>query len=195
LETGRVVWISKAADGRESDAALDMWSIAISRHGDVISFQSPATNLVAGDTNGFEDAFVWRASTRSVVRVSVTSDGGQQLNPDSSGYGGTVEFFAMQQSYTSLSADGRYVAFDSRAANLVPDDTNGASDVFVHDLVTGATIRVSVTSTGGQGDGASSWPVMSADGTTVAFRSAARSLGATHLQGDVFVHVRPAGGI
>lgn len=198
--TGRVVWVSRAAHGQRSDATLDQVSVALSRHGDVISFQSAASNLVAGDTNGFEDAFVWRASTRSIVRVSVSSNGTQQLNPDSSGYGDTVEFFAQQQSYTSLSADGRYVAFDSRAANLVPDDTNGVNDVFVHDLVTGSTIRVSVSSTGVQGDAASSWPVMSANGMVVAFLSAASSLGAmhtgaAHTNGDVFVHVRPAGGI
>jgi Tol biopolymer transport system component len=93
----------------------------------------------------------------------------------------------------SISADGRFVAFASAATNLVPGDTNGYPDVFVRDRVTGVTTRVSVTDTGGQANGASSSPVMSADGRWVAFTSYANNLTLGDLNvftggADVFLH-------
>ena len=78
--------------------------------------------------------------------------------------------------YPAVSADGRYVAFDSHASNLVVGDTNGAVDVFVHDRHTGATERVSVDGSGNQGDGHSYYSAMSADGRYVAFESHASNL-------------------
>jgi len=69
----------------------------------------------------------------------------------------------------SVSADGRYVAFASEATNLVPGDTNGATDIFVHDRETGRTVRVSVPSRGGQINGDSWTPSISGDGRYVAF--------------------------
>ncbi len=100
----------------------------------------------------------------SLSRISTTADG--ESGNDSS-YG------------PSASADGRYVAFYSRATNLVPGDTNGVSDVFVKDTETGAVDRVSVTRDGQQGDAVSIVPSISADGTRVAFSSNARTFGAT----------------
>jgi hypothetical protein len=86
-------------------------------------------------------------------------------------------------------ADGRYVAFDSAADNLVPGDTNGARDVFVKDTVTGAISRVSTDSAGGQGNGGSYAPSASADGRYVAFYSDASNLDPYDFNGafDVFV--------
>src|SRR5262249_43185861 len=89
-------------------------------------------------------------------RVSVASDG-TQAN-DRSGF-------------PALSADGRVVAFESLATNLVPRDTNRDWDVFVHDRQTGMTERVSVASDGAQANGPSTWGSLSADGRVVAFRS------------------------
>jgi hypothetical protein len=89
-----------------------------------------------------------------------------------------------------MSSDGRYVVFPSDASNLVASDTNGTTDVFVRDRTTDQTIRVSVSSTGVEGNDWSAYPVISADGSTVAFLSAATNLvsGDTNGKYDVFVH-------
>ena len=91
-----------------------------------------------------------------------------------------------------MSDDGRHVAYDSDASNLVPEDTNGAADVFVHDRTTGRTRRVSVANDGGQGDRESHFGSISDDGRYVAFTSAATNLVADDTNGasDVFVHDR-----
>jgi len=119
----------------------------------------------------------WPGETR---RVSVAS-GGTQANSAS------LE--------ASLSADGRYVAFSSFATTLVAGDTNGASDVFVHDRQTGETRRVSVASDGTQGNSQSNEPSLSADGRYVAFSSVSSTLVAGDTNGtyDVFVHDRQTG--
>ena len=89
----------------------------------------------------------------------------------------------------SLSADGRYTAFTSKATNLVPGDTNGVQDVFVRDLKTGETRRVSVGADGGQADGASSDASISADGRHVVFSSEAGNLAPGDTEG-YHVYVR-----
>src|SRR5205814_1700648 len=139
-----------------------------------------ATNLVPGDTNGQSDVFVHDRQTRLTERVSVDSAGNQADGESAS---------------PALSADGRYVAFSSSATNLVPGDTNGQSDVFVHDRQTRITERVSVDSAGNQADGESASPALSADGRYVAFSSSATNLvpGDTNGQSDVFVHDRRTG--
>ena len=95
----------------------------------------------------------------------------------------------------STSGDGRYVAFGSFATDLVPLDTNGQGDVFVHDRQTGATQRVSVASSGGQGNNGSSSPSISENARYVAFDSWASNLvsGDTNGWGDIFVHDRQTG--
>src|SRR4029079_1888926 len=94
-----------------------------------------------------------------------------------------------------LSEDGRFVTFFSTATNLVPDDSNGFSDVFVRDLTTGGTERVSVGSSGVQGNGNSLDQWISADGRYISFFSHASNLvpGATNGAPDVFVHDRQTG--
>jgi hypothetical protein len=98
-------------------------------------------------------------------------------------------------SSAAISADGRYVAFESGADNLVPNDTNNVSDIFVHDRVTGVTERVSVSSTGGQADNLSLDPDISADGRYVTFTSWASSLvpDGDFYTPDIFVHDRDTG--
>ena len=100
----------------------------------------------------------------------------------------------------SISADGRYVAFESSATNLVPHDTNRLADVFVRDRRTGRTTRVSVDSRGRQGGGdhtmnGSNAPVISANGRYVAFHSADSNLVRRDTNGvfDIFVHDRRTG--
>ena len=111
---------------------------AISADGRFVAFASDASNLVPGDTNGTLDVFVRDRQTGTTRRVSV-GPGGVQGNGDSFD--------------PAISADGRFVAFTSDATNLVPGDTNGASDVFVRDRQTGTTERVSVGPGGAQGNG------------------------------------------
>jgi Tol biopolymer transport system component len=146
----------------------------ISADGRYVAFMSVASNLVPGDTNGTWDIFVRDRLTNTTERVSITSSGSQ----------------ANAFSYDpSISADGRYVAFQSMAFNLVPGDTNGAFDVFVRDRQLGTTERVSVDSSGLQADGASYAPRISADGRYVSFESAATNLvsGDTNGTDDIFV--------
>src|SRR5207249_383144 len=136
---------------------------ALSADGRFVAFQSDATNLVAGDTNGATDVFVHDRQTGTTERVSVAS-GGSQGNGFSAG--------------PVLSADGRFVAFHDTATNLVAGDTNGATDVFVHDRQTGTTERVSVASDGTQGNGPSAGPALSAAGGLVAVPGTATNLAA-----------------
>lgn len=149
----------------------------LSGSGRLVAFASIATNLVAGDTNAVADVFVHDRTSRTTRRVSVGSAGRQ-------GDGASFD--------PAISADGRVVAFTSRATNLVAGDTNGVLDVFVHELASGRTTRVSVSTTGVQGDGDSRAPSLSSSGAIVAFESEAQNLvrdGSDFFQ-DVFVHDR-----
>lgn len=160
--TGVTTRVSVASDGTESDNL----SLAprISADGSVVVFHSFASNLVADDTNGVPDVFAHDRTTGTTARVSVSSSGAQ----------GTQQSIGAE-----ISGDGRFVAFDSDAPNLVPDDTNGRTDVFVHDRVTGVTERASVSSFGFEGNNRSGFldpPALSFDGRYVAFTSSATNL-------------------
>jgi len=180
--------ISVASDGTQGNR--ESFSSSISADGRYIAFSSNASNLVNGDTNYYcdtnhdgsftdncTDVFVHDRVTGETTRVSVASDGTQ-------GNGGSYGPF--------ISADGRYVAFPSQATNLVAGDSNGCEDIFVHDRETGQTTRVSVSSNGTQGDYASFYPTITADGRFVAFESWASNLVVDDTNGeiDVFVHDR-----
>jgi hypothetical protein len=104
-------------------------------------------------------AGAWAAPV--TVRVSVDTAGG---DPDSDSFA------------PSISATGRYVAFESYASDLVPGDGNGLLDVFVRDLVARTTVRASVDTGGGDSNGNSFAPSISADGRYVAFQSGATDL-------------------
>ncbi|MCL5292034.1 MAG: hypothetical protein M1548_05835, partial [Actinobacteria bacterium] len=95
----------------------------------------------------------------------------------------------------SISADGSYVAFSSDATNLVDGDTNSTRDVFVRNLQTGSTKRVSISSTRGQGNGWSDYSSISADGRYIVFKSAADNLilGDTNRDLDAFVQDQMTG--
>ncbi len=170
--------VSVGSDGLEGDRISTVPSISVD--GRYVAFESAST-LVSDDTNGYTDVFVYSRDTAAVSRVSVASDGAQANDGESSG--------------ASISSDGRYVAFSSFASNLVSDDVNGYSDVFVHDRSTGTTTRVSLASDGTQADVWSGGPSISADGRYVAFTSAASNLvlGDINDYSDVFVHDRLTG--
>ena len=179
LELGTTTRVSVASDGTEGNG--DSRTPAISSDGRFVSFNSVATNLVSGDTNGFMDIFVHDMQTGSTTRVSVSSSG--------------VQGDSVSGDFSRLSADGRYVTFSSGATTLVPNDMNHAWDVFVHDMDTGTTERDSVDSAGREANGASDFPTISSDGRYVVFQSRASDLvgGDTNRVNDIFVHDRTSG--
>jgi Tol biopolymer transport system component len=164
-----------SVDATGTQGSFNNFVPAVSRDGRYVAFESESDNLVLGDTNGRNDAFVRDRQTGLTTRVSVDSSG-VQGNKDS----GTP----------AISADGRFVAFMSDATNLVVGDTNARTDVFVHDSQTGQTVRVSVDSAGVQGNNHSVQPVISPDGRFVAFSSTANNFAAgdTNSYYDVFMH-------
>lgn len=171
--------MSVASDGTQGNGVST--GAVISLDGRFVAFASDATNLVVGDTNGVSDVFVHDLQTGATERVSVDSSGAQ-------GNGGSFT--------PSISSDGRFVAFFSQASNLVTSDTNGRSDIFVHDRSTGTTVRVSVDSAGTQSNNSSFLPSISDDGRFVAFHSPATNLvpDDTNATRDVFVHDRDTDG-
>ena len=179
-QTGTTSRADVASDGTQASTSTDLYgtaSPAISGDGRYVAFWSWATNLVPGDTNGYPDVFVHDMQTGTTVRVSVASNGTQANG-------------ASDNETSALSSDGRYVVFESDASNLVPGDTNNAGDIFVHDMQTGTTVRVSVASNGTQANSYSTWPAISGNGRYVAFESAASNLvpGDTNKANDIFVH-------
>jgi Tol biopolymer transport system component len=173
--TGTTECVSVDSSGNFGDAINEF--PAISGDGSAVVFYS-AWPFVAGDTNNVEDVFLRDRSAGTIERVSVDSSGAQG-NALSGGPG--------------ISADGRFVAFMSYATNLVPGDTNGKADVFVHDRQTKVTERVSIDSAGLEGNGDSGGlPTLSADGRFVAFVSLASNLVAGDTNGtwDIFVRDR-----
>lgn len=162
LQTGAIVRASTAADGTQASA--DGYDVSLSTDGRYVAFSSGASNLVPGDTNNSRDIFVKDLATGAVVRADTAADGTQA----NWGYGNTY----------SLSAEGRYLAFENSAANLVPGDTNYVDDVFVKDLQTGAVVRVSTAADGTQGDSYSNTVRLSADGRYAIFGSYAANLDA-----------------
>ncbi|MCD5315026.1 TolB family protein [Kineosporia babensis] len=164
LKTGRTTKV--ISENLGDDGNFD--SPTISADGNTIAFSSTHPDLVAGDTNGTSDVFVWKRSTGKVTRVSVSSSGAQGSSSTNSPYRGS---FA-----PAISADGKSVVFRSGDDNLVRNDTNNLADIFVHTLDNHRTTRVSVGPngeqiTGGQPiDGsAADAPSISADGRVIAY--------------------------
>ena len=153
----------------------------VSPGGRYVVFDSAASNLIAGDRNGFTDVFLFDRQTGRTERVSLTAGGGEANGTSVSG---------------AVSSDGRFVAFASRASNLVPGDTNGSGDVFVRDRLTGRTERISVGPGGVQGNRDSDEVAsMSVDGSRIAFVSKATNLapGFTRGSSKAFVRDRSTG--
>jgi hypothetical protein len=177
-ETGVTTIVSVASHGAQGNG--DSESPSVSDDGRYVTFFSYANNLVDGDTNGHVDIFVHDRQTGQTNRVSVSSEG-----TEANGH----------SLYPIISGNGRYVTFTSEANNLVNDDTNGFQDIFVHDLQTGQTSRVSVTSDGAESNQSSFHPFISGNGRYVVFTSLASNLisGDTNSTGDIFVHDRLSG--
>lgn len=147
----------------------------IADDGSVVVFVSDAPDIVAGDTNGSFDVFVWSRVSGAIEIESLTSNGAQV--PAGS-------FFDVD-----VSADGRYVVFASNNP-LVPEDTNGTTDVYLRDRVAHTTELVSVANDGTVGDKASAQPSINADGSAISFTSLARNLVTEPLNGFSAIFVR-----
>jgi Tol biopolymer transport system component len=187
LVTGRTVRVSVSSAGAQTAPGSGSFAEGVSGNGRFVVFDSDAPNLVTGDTNGASDVFVRDLRTKTTRRVDVTSVGMQSAGAS----GG------------SISGNGRFVAFISDAPDLVSGDTNAVSDVFVRDRRLHVTRRVSISTAGVQGDGASGGTPqfgtaaaggfeISATGRFVVFLSAASDLVGGDGNGftDVFVRDR-----
>lgn len=175
--SGTVTLLSRALSGAGANGMST--SAAVSHDGRMVVFESWGDDLVPADTNARPDVFVVDRQTSQVRRVSVTSEGAQ------------ATFESQWELYPgppSISANGRYVTFGSGATNLAPNDTIrncvvdlvgfvNCADVFVHDMQTGSTERVSVDSAGQPGDRGGRYGVTSDDGRFVAFVSNSGNLG------------------
>lgn len=177
LISSTTVRVSLADGGGEADD--NSTAPSLSGNGQRVAFVSSAGNLVADDFNARADVFVRDRPQGKTQRASVHSNG-SEANGDSSG--------------AVISADGRRVAFESTASSLVDDDSNGALDVFLHDLAAATTVRVSVDSTGQQANNLSEWPGVDQGGRRIAFHSVANNLVAddTNRTRDIFLHDRGA---
>ncbi|MEZ4590662.1 MAG: hypothetical protein R3D55_05890 [Chloroflexota bacterium] len=167
--------------GDFTDAVIDNSTLypSLSANGRFLAFLSNVTTLVPNDTNNSRDAFVLDRQTGQIERVSVTSAGAQAA------FGVCCSEYSVV-----LSGNGRFVTFSSFSSDLVPDDTNVAQDIFLHDRQTGATSVVSVDSSGNLANANAEYPSISGNGRFIAFQSTATNLVPNDTNGfqDVFVH-------
>jgi Tol biopolymer transport system component len=168
--TGTTTMASPGLEGAGADGGS--YDPVVSDNGRWVAFYSDATNLVAGDTNGFEDTFLYDRKTGEMRRVSVTADGTEGSN----------------HSYEpAMSANGKVLVFYSSASNLSPDDANGGNnDIFRVDLKTGALTLLSRNADGTGGDDGSYFvaPALSPNGHYLAFGSSATNLEAGDTNGN-----------
>ena len=177
LATGVTRRISPSRDRGEANGASAAPSI--SGDGRYVVFASRASNLVPGDTNGVQDVFRVDLAADRVTRVSVSTRGDQQ----------DEAVMEPRSQMSGISRDGRYVVFDSDAANLAPRDRNRATDIFVRDLRAGRTLRISVDEFGVEADDDSFNPTLSGNGRYVVFASSAERLAPGDGPGeDVFIY-------
>jgi Tol biopolymer transport system component len=151
---------------------------SISPDGLFVGFSSSSDNLVPGDTNMTRDGFLFDRETGIIERYSVSSDGSE------ADYGSTLP---------EISADNCFVVFSSAATNLVPDDLNENSDVFIKDRETGQTERVNIAFDGSEGDSYSLTSYISEDGKYIAYESLAENMVENDRNGfmDVFIARNP----
>jgi Tol biopolymer transport system component len=144
--TTEIVSVSTGGDRANTNGGDEPQPPSISADGRYVVFEHAASNLVTGDTNGTYDIFVRDRQLGTTQRISLSSAG--------------VEGNGSSR-WASIYPGGRFVAFASEASNLVTGDTNGVADIFLHDLTTGTTTRLSVATDGTQADGPSNVPVAS----------------------------------
>jgi Tol biopolymer transport system component len=179
LDAGTTTRVGLADDEAEPNGAST--APALSADGQLVAFESLASNLVSNDVNGFPDIFVRNIGGATTALVSEIADGGESANGPSTS--------------PVISSAGRFVGFESEATNLVAGDANSFRDIFMRDLDDGSTTIVSVASDETQADAASDGPSISGDGRFVVFRSDATNLVAndTNEVGDIFIRDRTTG--
>jgi hypothetical protein len=177
-QAGSTERVSVSSSGAQANAASSLSMISAS--GRYVAFDSLSTTLVPGDTNGARDVFVRDRQAGTTERVSLANGGSQ----------GNGESFA-----NSISADGRFVAFESAATNLVVGDSNGHVDSFIRDRANASTELVSLSSRWQQGNADSGGACTSADGRFIAYSSDSSNLVVEDSNGveDVFVRDRLGG--
>ncbi len=145
----------------------------INYDGSAIVFESYASNLVSSDTNGQDDIFLWQRATGSISRINVSSSGTQANN---------------LSQFPHISGDGNSVVFASTATNLVSLSTTH-SQVYLHQINTGATSLVSVNTSGLCGNSGAGTPEFSEDGNYVVFASNSSDLVSSDTNSgyDIFV--------
>lgn len=172
--TSKTSLISQALSSEVANG--DSQSPSISDDGRYVAFVSTADNLVTGDANGNWDIFVHDRLSGQNTLASIGSNGTQ--GDDAS-------------IHAAISADGRFVLFDSIATNLVSDDNNGVMDMFTHNLLTHETMRVSIAFDGAEGNDSSRFPTIASHGCAMAFASNANNLvpNDTNNFQDIFVRI------
>jgi Tol biopolymer transport system component len=170
---GKTTRVGMSSAGDEADGSSQ--DPSISGDGKLVTFSSDATNLVGSDANGERDIFVHNRNQGTTRRISVSS-----ADEEADGFSGSP----------SISADGRYVAFESFAENLIADDTNNVTDVYLRDRKRRTTVRVSLTNAGAEGNSESSYPFISANGRFVAFQSSATNLIGNDTNATTDIYVR-----
>jgi len=160
VSTKAIVRCSTNAAGGETHNGSAWWP-SISADGRYVAFQSASTDIMAGITPGRLHVYRKDVTTQAIERCS-NSGAGTEADNDSF--------------LPSISGEGRFVAFESDATNLVTDDTNGFRDIYRKDLLTKDIVRCSLSATGAQADSISGFPSISADGRFVAFHSNATNL-------------------
>jgi Tol biopolymer transport system component len=180
VQAGGIAWsqtterVSVDTTGNDADSASN--NPSTSANGRYVAFQSDATDLVTGGSNGSMHIFVRDRQTPTTIQVSLNSLGNEELDPSRT---------------PSISGDGMHVAFESDA-DLAGGDANAFSDIFVRDLLAVTTTLVSVDSTGAQDIGPSVSPSVSSDGRYVAFQSEADLVLPDNGFIDIYVHDRDA---
>jgi Ca2+-binding RTX toxin-like protein len=180
LQSGAIQCVSIDAAGAQGNSSS--WNAQISTDGRYVVFESDAGNLVAGDSNGARDVFVKDLQSGAI----------QLASTDAAGVQGNDGSFKAQ-----ISADARYVVFESVASNLVANDSNGMMDIFIKELQSGTIQRISTDAAGAQGNSSSTNAQFSADGRYVVFESYASNLVAGDSNGtyDIFVKDLQSGAI
>lgn len=157
--TGQFERISITSAGQQANATSIFPDISGS--GRFITFYSEATNLVPNDTNNATDIFLHDRQNQTTERISVSTGGAQANGPSI---------------FPDISADGRYIVYESAAANLVPNDTNATEDIFLYDRINKTTQRINLTTSGQQGNGRASYPIITTNNRFVTYTSYADNM-------------------
>ncbi len=170
--------ISLTSSGTEANGASRL--PVISADGRYIVFESDASNLVMGDSNGTTDVFLFDRNNDSLKRLSTNNSGNAGNNTSQR---------------AAISADGRFVAFESDASDLISGDSNNSSDIFVYELATNNLTRVSIGSGTEQANNDSYRADISGDGRFIVFDSTATNLvdSDSNSSRDIFLHDRQTG--